>query len=101
MKKNILIFLGAILLFCACRKEADYIPYPGENSKLAYSNYTEQFQYLWKVMSTGYVFWDVDTVDWDAAYERYLPRFQALDQKYLDSGYVRIDELNEDRKSVV
>lgn len=95
MKKNILIFLGAILLFCACRKEADYIPYPGENSKLAYSNYSEQFQYLWKVMSTGYVFWDVDTVDWDAAYERYLPRFQALDQKYLDSGYVRIDELNE------
>lgn len=87
-----LLLLLAILA-SSCRKEADYIPYPGENSKLAYSNYTEQFQYLWKVMSTGYVFWDVDTVDWDAAYERYLPRFQALDQKYLDSGYVRIAEL--------
>ena len=44
-------------------------------------------------MSTGYVFWDVDTVDWDAAYGRYLPQFQALDQKYADSGYVRTDEL--------
>ena len=88
-------FLIATLFFSSCRKEADYIPYPGENSKLAYSTYTEQFQYLWKCMSTAYVFWDVDTVDWDAAYERYLPRFEALDQKYQDSGYVRTAELNE------
>ena len=96
MKNRFLLFaFSLILLFTACRKEADYIPYPGENSKLAYSNYTEQFQYLWKIISSGYVFWDVDTVDWDAAYDRYLPRFEALDRKYLDSGFVRTDELNE------
>ena len=96
MKNRFLFFaFSLILLFTACRKEADYIPYPGENSKLAYSNYTEQFQYLWKIISSGYVFWDVDTVDWDAAYDRYLPRFEALDQKYLDSGYVRTSELYE------
>lgn len=88
-----IIVVVATLFFAGCRKDADYTPYPGENSKLAYNNYTEQFQYLWKVMSTGYVFWDVDTVDWDAAYGRYLPQFQALDQKYADSGYVRTDEL--------
>lgn len=93
MKKYVLFAVAVTLLMTSCRKEADYIPYVGENSKLAYSNYTEQFQYLWKCMSTAYVFWDVDTVDWDAAYDRYLPRFQALDRKYQDSGYVRTAEL--------
>ena len=93
MKRTLLTITIATLFFVSCRKEADYVPYPGENSELAYSNYTEQFQYLWKVISTGYVFWDVDTVDWDAAYDRYLPRFKALDQKYADSGYVRTAEL--------
>lgn len=95
MKRYVILTIAATLFFAACRKEADYIPYTGENSKLAYNTYTEQFQYLWKCMSTGYVFWDVDTVNWDAAYDRYLPRFEALDQKYKDSGYVRTAELNE------
>ncbi len=90
----LLVFsFSLLLLFSACRKEADYIPYLGENSKFAYSTYTEQFQYIWKTVNTGYVFWDVDTVNWDAAYDRYLPRFEALDRKYQDSGYVRNDEL--------
>ena len=95
MKRYVILTIASTLFFAACRKEADYIPYTGENSKLAYNTYTEQFQYLWKCMSTGYVFWDVDTVNWDAAYDRYLPRFEALDQKYKDSGYVRTAELNE------
>ncbi len=94
MKRYIIMTVAATLLFSACRKEADYIPFTGENGKLAYSNYTEQFEYMWKCMSTGYVFWDVDTVDWDAAYDRYLPRFEALDRKFKDSGYVRTAELD-------
>ena len=95
MKKHTLFIIAVILLFSSCRKEADYIPFTGESGKMAYSNYTEQFQYLWKCLSTGYVFWDVDTVDWDAAYDRYLPLFEALDQKCEDSGFVRTDELDE------
>ncbi|MBP5677136.1 MAG: hypothetical protein J6W88_01410 [Bacteroidales bacterium] len=93
MRKNISFVVCMVLLLAACRKEADYIPYTGENSKLAYSTYTEQFQYLWKCMSTGYVFWDVDTVDWDASYDRYLPKFEDIDKKYQDSGFVRTTEL--------
>lgn len=71
------------------------MPYIGENGKLAYSTYTEQFDYLWRVLSTGYVFWDVDTTDWDAMYERYLPEFQKLDKKYEEVGYIHIAELYE------
>ena len=80
MKKYIFSIITIVLLLASCRKDADYVPYIGESGKLAYSNYTEQFQYIWKCISTGYVFWDVDTVDWDAAYERFKPKFEALDQ---------------------
>ena len=93
MKKIITIAAILVLVFTSCRKEADYMPYIGENGKLAYSTYTEQFDYLWRVLSTGYVFWDVDTTDWDAMYERYLPAFQELDEKYERQGFVPTEDL--------
>ncbi len=93
MKKIIIILAAIVLVFTACRKQADYMPYIGENGELAYSTYTEQFDYLWKVLSTGYVFWDVDTTDWDAMYARHLPAFQELDKKYEQVGYVKTEEL--------
>ena len=71
------------------------MPYIGENGELAYSNYAEQFDYLWKVLNTGYVFWDVDTTDWDAMYERYYPEFYELDKKYEQVGYVHTEELKQ------
>ena len=93
MKKIITIAAILVLICTACRREADYTPYIGENGKLAYSTYAEQFDYLWKVLSTGYVFWDVDTTDWEAAYSRYYPKFQELDKKYEEVGYVSTNEL--------
>ena len=94
MKKVTLLTATIVLLFCACRKESDYVPYIGESHKLAYDTYEEQFVFLWKSISTGYVFWDVDSTDWDKVYDRYLPRFQALDRHYSDSGFVSTDELS-------
>lgn len=95
MKKIITIAAILVLIGASCRKAADYMPYIGENGELAYSTYTEQFEYLWKVLSTGYVFWDVDTTDWDAMYERYHPAFQKLDKKYEQVGYVETAELSQ------
>ena len=95
MKKIITIAAILVLMGTACREQADYMPYIGENGQLAYSTYTEQFDYLWKVLSTGYVFWDVDTTDWDAAYNRYYPKFQELDRKYKQQGFVSTSELKE------
>lgn len=94
MKRLILIIIATALLAISCRKEADYVPYIGESGKLAYSTYTEQFEYIWKCISTGYVFWDVDTVDWDAAYRRFKPKFQALDNQCWDNGFVPTAELD-------
>ncbi len=95
MKKTAYLLVlssSLLLLFSSCRKDADYMPYPGEPSKLAYNTYTEQFEHLWKVMSTAYVFWDIDTVDWDATHNRLLPLFRDLDGKYQDSGFVRTSD---------
>lgn len=95
MKKIIISLAALVVLFTACRKEADNFPYIGEDGKLAYSTYTEQFEYLWKVLSTGYVFWDVDTTNWDAAYSRFLPKFQELDRRCEQVGYVPTQELRD------
>ena len=93
--KKIITIAAIVLVFSSCRKEADYSPYIGENGKLAYSTYAEQFDYLWKALSTGYVFWDVDTTDWDAMYDRYYPVFHELDKKHEQVGYVKTEELNQ------
>ena len=95
MKKLILLATAAALIFTACRQQADYHPYIGESGKLAYNSYTEQFEYIWKCMSTGYVFWDVDTTDWDAAYRRYLPEFQKLDRIIESGGTVSTETLGQ------
>ena len=81
------------LIFSGCRKEADYHPYYGETSGLAYDTYSGQFEYIWKCISTGYVFWDVDDTDWDAVYEEYMPKFEALDAKHEAGETVRISEI--------
>lgn len=93
MKKTTLLILLSVLLLSACRKESDYVPYIGESHKLAYGTYAEQFTFLWKSVSTGYVFWDVDSTDWDAVYTNYLPRFQEFDRRYASGDYVTVDDL--------
>ena len=92
--KRFIFFLTlAALLFGGCRKETDYHPYIGEFGDLAYDSYSSQFEYLWKCMSTGYVFWDVDETDWDAVYAEYMPKFQALDAKHEAGQDVTLAEL--------
>ena len=95
MKRNIILLAIIALIFSGCRKEADYHPYIGENDKLAYDSYSTQFEYLWKCLSTGYVFWDVDNTDWDAVYDEYMPKFHALDAKHEAGQEVTLAELNE------
>ena len=82
MKRNIILLALIALIFSGCRKDADYHPYIGEYDKLAYDSYSTQFDYIWKCISTGYVLWDVDDTDWDAVYDEYMPKFQALDAKH-------------------
>lgn len=95
MKRNIIILAVIALIFSGCRKQADYHPYIGETGALAYDSYSTQFEYLWKCISTGYVFWDVDKTNWDDVYDEYMPRFQALDDKHTAEQDVTLDDLKE------
>lgn len=93
MKRNIILLALIALVFSGCRKEADYHPYIGETDKLAYDSYSSQFEFLWKCISTGYVFWDVDETNWDAVYDEYMPKFNALDAKHEAGQDVTLAEL--------
>lgn len=94
MKRNIITLAIIALIFSGCRKEADYHPYIGEIDYLAYDSYSTQFEHLWKCISTGYVFWDVENTDWDAVYNKYIPKFNALDAKHKAGQEVTLAELD-------
>lgn len=93
MRKLSLLILSVIFVLTSCRKEADYVPFIGETSQIAYTTYTEQFKVLWNNINTGYVFWDVDKTDWDEVYEKYVPEFENLDARIKDGGKVTTSEL--------
>jgi hypothetical protein len=95
MKRNIIILAAFALIFSGCRKKADYHPYIGESSQLAYDSYSSQFEFIWKCLSTGYVFWDVDKTDWDAVYDNYMPKFLNLDDKHAAGQDVTLNNLEE------
>src|SRR6202034_3630800 len=66
---------GVSLLLAGCRKTISSSPeaadYPGDN-------YPDIFQSFWNGMNTNYVFWGIDTTNWDNMYTVYKPLFDQL-----------------------
>lgn len=71
----LLSILCSFLAFAGCRKTIASSPeatsYPGDN-------YPDIFQSFWNGMNTNYVFWGVDTTNWDNMYKVYKPLFDQL-----------------------
>ena len=67
--------LGLLLTLTGCRKTISSAPeatsYPGDN-------YPDIFQSFWNGMNTNYVFWGIDTTNWDNMYTVYKPLFDQL-----------------------
>jgi len=63
------------LAFLSCEKIVPSInspeSYPGDN-------YNEIFESFWNGMNNNYVFWSVDTTNWDNVYRTYKPLFSQL-----------------------
>ncbi len=78
MKKTIIIMLAGIMLLAACRKEDEELLNP--NVRYNVSTYEQQFDVIWHGIDNSYVFWERDTIDWDAKYKEYKPQFAALDK---------------------
>ena len=91
MKHKILSFLGATLLILtisSCRSESDSLMSYNFQDQLAFheanNSYAGKFKVLWEALNQNYLLWDYEKengLDWDAAYDEYLPQFEALDNQ--------------------
>ena len=60
----------------------------------ANESYAGEFKLFWHAMNQNYALWDYERefgLDWDAVYDAFLPRFEALDQR-LEKGEEITDE---------
>lgn len=76
INKSFIAIIAAVVIIVGCRKEAVEVVNP--DNHYCY-DYTTQFQTVWTGIDQGYLFWERDTVDWDAVYERMLPVFERFD----------------------
>jgi len=87
MNRRIFWLLPVILLVFltnSCTKSIENVSRP-EN--YVDGTFSDVFEAFWNGMNNNYVFWDVDTTDWDAMYRRYQPIFAKMNVN--DSGDVR------------
>ncbi|MBQ7551395.1 MAG: hypothetical protein IJT04_07705, partial [Bacteroidales bacterium] len=62
----------AFTILTACHKEPD-------NTTIETD--VQQFEAVWNELNDTYVFWSVDTIDWDAVYNKYHPLFEEMDNQ--------------------
>lgn len=89
--KNKILILGAMLVLVmvtGCREESDVVQNYAFNDGLAFKeaekSYAGKFKVLWKALNQNYAIWDYERslgVDWDAVYDEFLPKYEALDQR--------------------
>ena len=85
------MILGAMLLLVlvtSCREESDALQNYAFNDGLAFDkarkSFAGKFKVLWKALDQNYGIWDYERsqgVDWDAVYDEYLPKYEALDKR--------------------
>ena len=96
MKQALFCFLGAGLLLMTvlgCRRESDVLLAYDHNENLVFfgaeTSFSEKFDIIWNGMNQYYALWDYEAeqgIDWDAVYDTYYPKFQALDERSADQG---------------
>lgn len=72
-KYRIIILTFGVIFFSACHKNIDN-PINSNNP----INFSEVFDEFWNQMNANYVYWDIDTTNWDNVYKIYKPIFQNL-----------------------
>ena len=87
-KLFLLVALLLMLTVTSCRQESDALYSYGQNDYLRFREadtcYVGEFKLFWNAMNQNYPLWDYERefgFDWDAAYDEFLPRFEALDER--------------------
>ena len=70
---HILFITGFIICNISCKKNS----FPLSN--LSPKNFSDLFEQYWNGMNVNYIYWDVDTTNWDNIYIKYKPIFANLD----------------------
>ena len=72
--RNIILGILLICIVSGCRKDMQFPP-----SQLNHKSFTEVFDSFWQQMNEKYIFWNVDTTNWDAKYRQFKHLFDKLD----------------------
>ena len=77
-----------LVLVTSCREESDALQNYAFNDGLAFEkaqkSFAGKFKVLWKALDQNYGVWDYERsqgVDWDAVYDEFLPKYEALDKR--------------------
>ncbi len=70
------VILLIALFFSSCRKNFSNVEAP---ESYIGGSFNEVFDAFWNGMNNNYVFWDIDTTNWDNMYKIYKPIFANLD----------------------
>ena len=75
-KKLIFLIFFVSFYFFSCKKNI-----PSVISNTTPTDFSQVFDEFWNGMNTNYLYWDIDTTNWDAVYKKYKPVFAHLDLK--------------------
>jgi carboxyl-terminal processing protease len=62
------------VLLTNCKKDDSL-----KHEDLSAANFSQIFENFWNGINTDYVYWDIDTTNWDNKYRQFKPLFEKLD----------------------
>lgn len=83
-----MIMALCVIMFSACRQHSDEVLNYTYNDRMAFGeadrSYAAKFEVMWRGMNANYALWDFEYangLDWDKVYDKYYPKFKALDEQ--------------------
>ncbi len=73
--KPIVILAAFFVFFSSCKKQITTVNQTGNTLT---GNFSQVFNDFWNNMNNNYVFWSIDTTNWDNMYKIYNPLFSKL-----------------------
>lgn len=92
-------------MLASCRQDnTDLLSYEDNDAFYYYeakSSYAGQFKGVWNAMNNNYGIWDYETVDWDKVYDKYLPKFEDLDERIANGDIISTSEIKDLYDSII
>src|SRR5580658_2777383 len=70
-----IILSGIFFVLNSCKKD---IPNPNNSGTNPSTNFSQVFENFWNGININYLYWDIDTTNWDLEYREFKPIFDEL-----------------------